>query len=175
MTDTIDLPGGHSAQLRTDLNGGDQRWFLVEREKLILSNGTGKPARQEVDPDNPAVLMSVPAEPAYLTMDDNITMLDMVAGRLLVSATLAGMLPWRLPVRDQAGNITGPGTRDELDLDVVNIVDDALGKQMDRLRGVTAGPKPKPSGPTSASTSTESAPALLTAPIPATSSTPPGS
>lgn len=172
-TDTIYLPEGHTAEIRTDLTGGDQRWFFIQRDKLINASGTGKPARQEPDPANPAVMLDIPAEPAYLDVEGQFTLLDLVAGRLLVSSTMPGVLPWRLPVNGPDGVQVAPGTRDDLDIDAVNEVDDAVGKQMERLRGVTAGPKPKTNGPTSGATSTESASALPTEPTPATSSTQP--
>lgn len=167
MNDTIDLGNGHTAELRTGLTGGDQRWFFIERDRLIQGNGTGKPARQELDPDNPSVLLDIPAEPSYLRVEDNFTMIDLVAARLIVSTTMPGIMPWLPPENGE------PGTRDTIDLDVVNAIDNALAGPMDRLRG--AAPKRPATGPTSADTSTESAAAPPMVPMPARSSTAPGS
>ncbi len=171
--ETVPLPDGKSAEIRTSLTGADQRWFFVTRDRLMQANGTGKPARQELDPDNPAVMIDLPAEPAYLTVEDNFRMIDLVAGRLLVSSTRPGIVPWVPPKKGKDGQPDEPGTRDTTDLDVVNAIDNALAPLMDRLRGVV--PKTRTTGPTSADTSTQSAAAPQAAPTPAPSSTAPAS
>lgn len=159
MPETIDLGNGHSAEVRTDLTGGDQRWYYSERGKLARANGTAKPARSEPDPANPAQMKNYPAEPAYLLEDDNFAMLDMLISRLMISCTLSGVMPWSAAVRDS------------LDLDVVDAIDSAIGTQMRRLQGIPD-PKRAKSGATGESTSSAAAPAPQTEPTPGTSSTP---
>lgn len=160
MPETIPLGNGHEAVIRTELTGGDQKWFLIQSGKLRRANGTGRPARSEPDPDNSAVLKDYPAEPAYLTEEDSFTLFDMLLARLLVSCTMPEVMPWTAEVRDV------------LDLDVINAIDEPIGEAMNRLRGVAA-PKKK-SGDTSATTSPDAAPAPTdTTPPPST--TPPAS
>jgi hypothetical protein len=155
-TETVDLGNGHTAEIRTSLTGGDQRDFYAYRAKLAEANGTGSPARTEVDPDNPAQMRTVPAVPARLRSEDNFTMYDWMISRLVTSCTIPGVLPWKIAVFGQDGTPGGPGTRDELDLDVMNALDTAVIAQMNRLLGI-AGPKPPPasSGADSAITSAD--------------------
>ena len=168
MPETIDLPGGHTAEIRTELNGADQVAYFTRRDELMQANGTARPAVMEPDPDNPAAMKEVPAVPARLTAADNFAIRDWAAARLLTSSTMPGLLPWRPPSRDD------PGTRAALDLDVVNVIDEALDAQQLRLLGV--GPKPAPARPsTSTTTSPDSAPAFQTGPPPPPSATAPGS
>jgi hypothetical protein len=159
MPETVDLPDGHSLVIRTDLTGGDQRWYYSQRGQLARANGTAKPARSEPDPANPAQMKNYPAEPAYLLEDDNFAMLDMLIARLMISCTMPGIMPWSESVRDS------------LDLDVVDAIDSAIGTQMRRLQGIPD-PKRAKSGGTGESTSSAAAPALPTEPTQGTSSTP---
>lgn len=163
MTDTerCPLPGGFHAEFRVSLTGADQKWFYSQRGRLMRENGTGKPARSEPDPANPAQLKTYPAEPPYLTEDDNFTMFDMLTARLMVSCTMPGLMPWTGEVRDTA------------DLDVVEAIDAAVLTQMRRLQGIPA-PKREPSGGTGGSSSPEAADAPQAEPTPETSTTLPG-
>lgn len=158
--DPINLPGGHTARFRTALTGGDQKWFYIERDKLMRANGSGKPASVEPDPANPAALIEVPAVPPSLTVEDNFTMLDRLIGRLMTSWSRPEPLPW-----------TG-ALRDGLDLEVIDALDNAVAIQMRRLQGI--GPKSR-TAPTSATTSGEDAPAPHPAPTAEPSSTAPAS
>jgi len=161
MPETIDLPDGHTAEIRVELTGADQRWFLIEREKLIRANGSGSPGKTEPDPDNPAIMKETPAVPADLTMEDNFTLLDMLAAKLLVSSTMPGVVPWTA------------ATRDTMDLDVVDAIDVATIRQRSRLLGT--GPKRRKNSAASATTSGASeAAAPQPAQTPEPSSTPPG-
>jgi hypothetical protein len=159
MPETIDLPDGHTAEIRAELTGGDQRWFYSERGKLARANGTAKPARTEPDPANPAQMKNYPAEPAYLLEDDNFTMLDNLIARLMISCTMPGIMPWSASVRDS------------LDIDAVDAIDGAIGTQMRRLQGIPD-PKRARSGATGESISSGTAPAPQTEPTPETSTTP---
>jgi hypothetical protein len=143
MPEKIDLPDGGWAEFRTELTGGDQKWFYVERDKLMRNNGTGKPARVEPDPGNPAVMLQVPAVPAELTAEDNFTMLDMTAARLLLSWSRPEPLPWT------------PAMRESVDLDTIDAIDGEVNKAFLRLQGV--GPKPATTTPTSSATSPDDA------------------
>jgi hypothetical protein len=167
MPETVDLPGEHHAEIRTDLTGGDQRWFYSERGKLARANGTAKPARTEPDPANPAQMKNYPAEPAYLTEDDNFAMLDALIARLMTSCTIPGIMPWKPLVKDAAGNVTELGTRDTADLDLVDAIDAAIGTQMRRLQGIPD-PKRARSGGTGGSSSPDDASAPPTEPTPET-------
>jgi hypothetical protein len=151
MPDKIDLGDGDYAEIRTELTGGDQKWYLILRGKLMRENGTAKPAYTEPDPANTARMREVPAVAAELTAEDNIALLDAVLGRLLVSWSLPQGLPWT------------SGMRDETDLDIMNALDDASLAASRRLMGI--GPKLR-SFLTSASTSSTTAPAPRTEPTP---------
>lgn len=157
MPETIELPDGHSAQIRTELTGADERWFLTEREKIMKANGTAKPAVTGPDPDNPAILKTTPAVPASITIEDSFVLFDMTIARLVTSCTMPGVLPWSAAVRDG------------LDLDVVNALDTAAGLAQRRMQGL--GPKRPKTGPTSAASSSASATAPQTEPIPEPSGT----
>lgn len=152
-TEQVDLGNGQSAEIRTSLTGGDQRDFLAFRAKLAEANGSGSPARSEPDPDNPAMMRTVPAVPARLTVEDNFAVYDWLVDRLVVSCTVPYVLPWRPPAVAEDGTVKDPGSRDETDLDVVNALDKAVIEQMNRLLGI-AGPKPPTAGARSETTST---------------------
>lgn len=160
MPEKIDLPDGGWAEIRTALTGGDEKWFYAQRGELMRKNGTGKPARQEPDPDNTAVMKEYPAEPAYLTSDDTFALFDMLIRRLVIS--------WSLPYLPSSWSAE---IRDAADLDLTQALDEGIGKQMQRLQGM--GPKPGRSGGTSAGTSQAAAAAPPTAPMPEPSSTAP--
>ena len=166
MPETINLPGGYTAEIRTELTGADQVAYFTRRDELMQANGTARPAAMEPDPDNPAVMKEVPAVPARLTAADNFAIRDWAAARLLTSSTMPGLLPWRPPSRDD------PGTRAALDLDVVNPIDEAVDKQQLRMLGIS--PKPAPPS-TSTTTSPDNAPVSQTALPPPPSATAPGS
>jgi len=142
MPDKIDLGDGEYAEIRTELTGGDQKWYLILRDKLRRENGTAKPATSGPDPANSAVMLEVPAVPAELLVEDNITLLDAVLGRLLTSSSRFA-LPWT------------PGMRDETDLDIVTALDEKGLEASNRLVG--GGPKRNQSTPTSAPTSSTDA------------------
>jgi hypothetical protein len=161
MSDKFDLPGNGWAEIRAELTGGDQKWFFCERDRLVRSNGTARPARSVPDPANTAVMMEIPAVPAELLSEDNFSLLDMLAGRLLISWSRTESLPWT------------PALREALPLEVVDAVDSEIIKAMRRLQGL--GPKPQTSGGTSGSTSRDDAAAPQTGPTPEPSATASGS
>jgi hypothetical protein len=158
VPDKIDLPGGGWAEIRTELTGGDQKQYLIKQDELLRSNGTGTPAVTGPDPDNPAVMKTVPAVDPVLTTADNIAMLDEVAGWLILSWSRPEPLPWT------------PATREALPIEVVEAVDTAMLRASRRFLGLP--PKQEPSGATSATTSKDDADAPRTAPPAQPSSTP---
>jgi hypothetical protein len=159
LPETIDLGNGHTAEMKTELTGTIERDYYSFRDKLLRGNGTGKPARTEPDPDNGANLRVVPAIPPEQTIDDNFALLDWVAGQLLMSSTMEGIVPWKPYVAATETEPAKPGTRDLIDIDVVHAIDDAVGKQQRRIVGL--GPKTKRTSGTSPTTSGSDAPAPL--------------
>lgn len=147
MPERFDLgEEGQWAEIRTELTGGDQKRYLILREKLARENGTARPGETKPDPANPAVMLNVPPTPAELLAEDNIDLLDDVLARFLTAWSLPQTLPWT------------PAMRDVMDLDnVIQPLDEAALKISRRLLGL--GPKQTKSTPTSADTSSESAPA----------------
>jgi hypothetical protein len=147
MPERIDLgEDGEWAEIRTEFTGGDQKWYLILRDKLARENGTAKPGQSMPDPANPAVMLNIPPTPAELLPADNMDLLDGVLARFLTSWSLAPALPWSSAMRDV------------MDLDnVVLPLDGAALKVSRHLLGL--GPKPTKSTPTSAGTSSGSAPA----------------
>jgi hypothetical protein len=144
--------------VRTDLTGGDERSYYVERGKLVRNNGTGKPERTGPDPDNPAVMKTFPAEAAYLTEEDNFALFDWLIRRLVIS--------WSLPYPPAEWSAE---KRDAEDLDLTHAIDAAVTPYLRWIRG--DGPKPAKTGSTSAATSSDTAPALPPMPTQAPSAT----
>jgi hypothetical protein len=161
MPETIDLGNDQSAIIRTELTGADEKWWFIAVDAAKRANGTGKPARTEVDPDNPAQMRTVPAVAAEITAEDNYMLTDALITRLMISWTLPGSLPWK------------PEMRDTLTLEQIQAIDGAVIRQMRRIQGL--GPKPQKTGPTSGTSSPDTARALPPMPTPAPSSTAPGS
>lgn len=161
MNKEIDLGGGNRAEMRVDLTGGDQKRYLIRRDEMMRENGTAKPAESRPDPANPAVMLDIPAVPAYLTVADNIALLDHVLANLLVSWTLPEQLPWTEDFRET------------MDLDVVNALDAAAMSVSRYIMGT--GPKPTKTLPTSGDTSSGNAAASPEEPEATTSGTPSGS
>lgn len=147
MPETINLGGSHTATIRTELTGADQKWWFVEVDRAKRANGSVQPVQWKPDPANPAQMVEVPASAGELTVEDNFTLLDKLAERLLTSWSRPEPLPWT------------PAMRDTLDLDTINALDAGIVTQMRRLQG--AAPKPATST-TSGNTSPDGAPAPRT-------------
>jgi hypothetical protein len=77
-----------------------------------------------------------------------------------------GLVPWTPEAAEVLSHSHG--------LEACTAIEDAVMEQMSRLNGATA-PKPQESGGGSASTSGDATPSLPLAPMPESSSTPPGS
>lgn len=157
-TEKIDLGNGEYAELRTDLTRADRRWWQSRVDEVRRSNGTAKPQKMEPDPDNPANLRTIPAEPGYLRPEESMQLTDELTARLLVSWSLPE--PW------------SPAYADTLDLDMFDALDEAVTIQMNRLNGIA--PKKKTST-ISTGTSPDPAPAPRTEQTPKRSGTASGS
>lgn len=151
MPEKIDLPDGEWAEIRSETTGGDEKFYMVTRDKLIRANGTGKPGYTAPDPENPSVMKEFPAVEPELTAEDTYALLDAIVARLLLSSSVPGLVPWTADVRET----TSSG--------IVRAVDAAVNKAVSEM---FAGPKPTRSGTTSASTSGDDADAPRTEPTP---------
>lgn len=162
MPDRTDLPGGGWAQWRTELTGGDQKWWLIERDKLMRANGTGRPARTEPDPANPAVMREYPAEPAEMTISDHLALLDALIARLMTAWSRPEPLPWTAAMREA------------LPLEVVEAVDGEAIRQRMRLQGIEPPKRASSGGSSETSSPAAAAPPQEPEPAAPPSSTPPG-